>query len=226
MNKINEKKSQLKEKEKSEKLKPPSSSTKDQSFSSIKENLSSSRENQTSSKEVPTSSSTEFSPILYWREPIPDVEILSLETPTIGAGSTSSSLKSSDEELKRCLSIDKTIWLDKYKCDDAEAKYQAKMAQEEKGSKINENKKDQLTKSKKKKDEKKTRNQVDHLIAAENTYEIKDYGDKTLEDVLEDFRCDNERFRTKLIGLTKLVGNLQIRIGHLESPPEDEVRLM
>jgi len=63
---------------------------------------------------------------------------------------------------------------------------------------------------------------VDHLIAAENTYEIKDYGDKTLEDVLEDFRCDNERFRTKLIGLTKLVGNLQIRIGHLESPPEDE----
>merc|ERR1711879_1130499 len=117
--------------------KPPSSSTKDQSFSSIKENLSSSRD-------VPTSSSTEFSPILYWREPIPDVEILSLETPTIGAGSTSSSLKSSDEELKRCLSIDKTIWLDKYKCDDAEAKYQAKMAQEEKGSKINKNKKDQL----------------------------------------------------------------------------------
>jgi len=54
---------------------------------------------------------------------------------------------------------------------------------------------------------------------------MKDYGDKTLEDVLEDFRCDNDRFRTQIIGLSQIIENLQIRIGHLEStPPSEESR--
>ena len=52
---------------------------------------------------------------------------------------------------------------------------------------------------------------------------MKDYGDKTLEDVLEDFRCDNDRFRTQIIGLSQIIENLQIRIGHLESTPPSEV---
>mgnify|MGYP001393188817 CR=1 FL=1 len=71
-----------------------------------------------------------------WREPIPDVEILSLDSSNNAEiSNTTKSPKSPDDELKRCLSLDtKTIWFDKSKCEDAEAKFQAKKSQEAKKS--------------------------------------------------------------------------------------------
>ena len=199
MNKINDQKSKEKKKVKQNEKKKQSSSA---------------------SNETLASSSTEFSPIVYWREPIPDVEILGLE-PSCNSEVVSLT-KSSDDELKRCLSLDnKSVWLEKSKCDDAEAKFHVKKSHEAKKSSTEEKDED---KSKSK--PKKTAGQQGK--APENTtnkdYEINDYGDKTLEDVLEDFRCDNERFRTKIIGLSQIIDNLQIRIGHLESKPVVEVK--
>jgi len=190
MNKINDQKSKEKKKVKQTEKKKQSSSA---------------------SNETLASSSTEFSPIVYWREPIPDVEILGLE-PSCNSEVVSLT-KSSDDGLKRCLSLDnKSVWFEKSKCDDAEAK-----------------KSNEATKSfTKEKDADKSKSKPKKTAgqqgkAPENTtnkdYEINDYGDKTLEDVLEDFRCDNERFRTKIIGLSQIIDNLQIRIGHLESKP-------
>ena len=197
MNKINDQKSQEKKKEKKKQKQKQSSST---------------------SNETLASSSPEFSPILYWREPIPDVDILGLETAdNVEIGNITTSSKSSEEELKRCLSLDnKTVWFDKSKCEDAETKFQAKKAQETKKSSTK-GKKDRTESNPKATDAKQAKTQ-------ENTItEMKDYGDKTLEDVLEDFRCDNDRFRTQIIGLSQIIENLQIRIGHLESTPPAEV---
>merc|ERR1712179_535951 len=115
MNKINDQKSQEKKKEKKKQKKPaPSTSNEIETLT--------------------TSSSPEFSPIVYWREPIPDVEILSLDSSNNAEiSNTTKSPKSPDDELKRCLSLDtKTIWFDKSKCEDAEAKFQAKKSQEAK----------------------------------------------------------------------------------------------
>lgn len=155
------------------------------------------------------SSSSEFSPIVYWREPIPDVEILCGD-PSNNAENvdkTKSSPKTEDE-LRRCLSLDKkSFWLEKSKYDDAEAKHH-----EAKRTSINERKGEEKTKSK-----------TNGATKTKEDYEIDYYGDKTLEDVLEDFRCDNDRFRTQIIGLTKIIENLQIRIGNLESIPAAEV---
>ena len=202
MNKINDQKSQEKKKEK-KKQKQPAPST--------------SNENETLA-----SSSPEFSPIVYWREPIPDVEILSLDSSNNAEIlDITKSPKSPDDELKRCLSLDnKTVWFDKSKCEDAEAKFQAKKAQEAKKSFTKEKKEDR-TKSKPENTNEKQAKLQENTIR--EGYEPNDYGDKTLEDVLEDFRCDNERFRTQIIGLTQIVENLQIRIGHLESTPTEEV---
>ena len=198
MNKINDQKSQEKKKEKKKQKQKQSPST---------------------SNETSASSSPEFSPILYWREPIPDVEILGLE-PADNAeiGNITNSSKTSEDELKRCLSLDsKTVWFDKSKCEDAEVKFQAKKAQEAKKSSTKEKKKNRTESKPKATDGKQAKTQ-------ENTIgELNDYGDKTLEDVLEDFRCDNDRFRTKIIGLSQIIENLQIRIGHLESTPPAEV---
>ena len=202
MNKINDQKSQEKKKEK-KKQKQPAPST--------------SHENETLA-----SSSPEFSPIVYWREPIPDVEILSLDSSNNAEIlDITKSPKSPDDELRRCLSLDnKTVWFDKSKCEDAEAKFQAKKAQEAKKSFTKEKKEDR-TKSKPENTNEKQEKLQENTIR--EGYEPNDYGDKTLEDVLEDFRCDNERFRTQIIGLTQIVENLQIRIGHLESTPTEEV---
>ena len=203
MNKINDQKSQEKKKEKKKQKKPaPSTSNEIETLT--------------------TSSSPEFSPIVYWREPIPDVEILSLDSSNNAEiSNTTKSPKSPDDELKRCLSLDtKTIWFDKSKCEDAEAKFQAKKSQEAKKSSTKVKKED-MTKSKPENaNEKQAKLQEDTIREG---YEPNDYGDKTLEDVLEDFRCDNERFRTQIIGLTQIIENLQIRIGHLESTPTEEV---
>lgn len=200
MNKINDQKSQEKKKDRKKQKQKQSSST---------------------TNENETSSSPEFSPILYWREPMPDVEILGLE-PADNAeiGNITNSSKSPEDELKRCLSLDnKTVWFDKSKCEDAEAKFQAKKAKEANKSSTKQKKEDKKESSPKATDGKQTKTQ-------ENTIrELNDYGDKTLEDVLEDFRCDNDRFRTQIIGLSQIIENLQIRIGHLEStPPAEESR--
>merc|ERR1712179_332695 len=203
MNKINDQKSQEKKKEKKkQKQKQPAPST--------------SNENETLA-----SSSPEFSPIVYWREPIPDVEILSLDSSNNAEiSNTTKSPKSPDDELRRCLSLDtKTIWFDKSKCEDAEAKFQAKKSQEAKLSSTKVKKEDRKKSKPKNTNEKQAKVQEDTIREG---YEPNDYGDKTLEDVLEDFRCDNERFRTQIIGLTQIIVNLQIRIGHLESTPTEE----
>jgi len=197
MNKINDQKSKEKKKVKQIEKKKQSSST---------------------SNETLASSSPEFSPIVYWREPIPDVEILGLEASC--NSEIVSVTKSSDDELKRCLSLDnKSVWFEKSKCDDAEAKLHVKKSQEAKKSSTKEKHEDK-SKSKPKK------SAGQQGKASEKTtnkdYEINDYGDKTLEDVLEDFRCDNDRFRTQIIGLSQIIDNLQIRIGHLESKPAVE----
>ena len=203
MNKINDQKSQEKKKEKKKQKKPaPSTSNEIETLT--------------------TSSSPEFSPIVYWREPIPDVEILSLDSSNNAEiSNTTKSPKSPDDELKRCLSLDtKTIWFDKSKCEDAEAKFQAKKSQEAKKSSTKVKKEDMSKSKPENANEKQAKLQEDTIREG---YEPNDYGDKTLEDVLEDFRCDNERFRTQIIGLTQIIENLQIRIGHLESTPTEEV---
>lgn len=176
------------------------------------------KQSSPTSNETLASSSPEFSPIVYWREPIPDVEILGLEASC--NSEIVSVTKSSDDELKRCLSLDnKSVWFEKSKCDDAEAKLHVKKSQEAKKSSTKEKHEDK-SKSKPKK------SAGQQGKASEKTtnkdYEINDYGDKTLEDVLEDFRCDNDRFRTQIIGLSQIIDNLQIRIGHLESKPAVE----
>merc|ERR1711971_1454575 len=191
MNKINDQKSKEKKKVKQTEKKKQSSSA---------------------SNETLASSSTEFSPIVYWREPIPDVEILGLE-PSCNSEVVSLT-KSSDDELKRCLSLDnKSVWFEKSKCDDAEAKFHVKKSHEAKKSSTKEKQEDKL-KSKLIKTPGQ-QEKIQENITNED-YEINDYGDKTLEDVLEDFRCDNDRFRTQIIGLSQIIENLQIRIGHLE----------
>lgn len=200
MNKINDQKSQEKKKEKKKQKQKQSTST---------------------SNETLASSSPEFSPILYWREPIPDVDILGLEpADNVEIGNITNSSKSSEDELKRCLSLDnKTVWFDKSKCEDAEVKFQAKKAQETKKSSTKGKKKERTESKPKATEEKQAKTQEDTIR------ELQDYGDKTLEDVLEDFRCDNDRFRTQIIGLSQIIENLQIRIGHLESTtPAEESR--
>jgi len=199
MNKINDQKSKEKKKVKQIEKKKQSSSS-----------------SSTSNDETLAASSPEFSPIVYWREPIPDVEILGLEPSDNSeiVSVTKPLQNSSDDELKRCLSLDNnSVWFEKSKCDDAEAKFHVKKSQEAKKSSTKEKQEDKL-KSK----PIKTPGQQEKIqenITNED-YEINDYGDKTLEDVLEDFRCDNDRFRTQIIGLSQIIENLQIRIGHLE----------
>jgi len=147
--------------------------------------------------------SPEFSPALYWREPIPEVEILDFDQPKPSC-SEPKLKKPKTNEISRALQQDSSVWLDKYKYEDAESKYFSKSP-----SKSSE--KNALKKTDK---EKKSVTRKETENAKKNSKD-----DRTLEDHIADFKSDNQEFRKNLLLLTGIVSKLQERVSNLEQKP-------
>ena len=166
--------------------------------------------------------SPEFSPALYWREPIPEVEILDFDQPKPSC-SEPKLKKPKANEISRALQqgiliqntnkfveksntyfVDSSVWLDKYKYEDAESKYFSKSP-----SKSSE--KNALKKTDK---EKKSVTRKETENAKKNSKD-----DRSLEDHIADFKSDNQEFRKNLLLLTGIVSKLQERVSNLEQKP-------
>ena len=173
---------------------------------------------------------TEFSPIVYWKEPLPEVLPLDLDeqkkseldttdlslcqttaivTVTNTPSSTTSSLyRTAGQSKEIASSLVRSVWLDKYKFEEAEVKY---FSQQE---------------------DRQRRTEAERKVTAEPTTEVKidklseqipirseeheEDDELTYEDHLEIIKSDNLEMRESLRTLTDVVFKLQERVKHLE----------
>ena len=183
-------------------------------------NTERSREDHTKTEHFKDDSvdSPEFSPIVYWKEPFPEVLPLDIEEepasvsgvsascPPPGPGNltaSSSSLRSSQQSRALGGSLVSSVWLDKYKYEDAEIKYYRLQSKGEK--------------SKPSMEETKVRpaSRSDQFFQTSTKLEQEE-DDRTFEDYLERFATDNVEIRKTLMSLNDCVMQLQERIKNLE----------
>ena len=151
----------------------------------------------------PTPPPTEFSELNYWREPIADVNLVELDP------LPSQVVKKDEKEnsLRKNLSLDNSVWLDKHKFEEAEKKYFEK--KQTKTTEVKEKKTESSTKIKSEKTQVKTEQVEDEEEVSDNI--------KKLKIQAEDYSKENGKLRNDLIDLTQLVQGLQKRIDKLES---------
>jgi len=182
-----------------------------------------------------TSTSTEFSPILYWREPIPEVDILDLELPP-----TSSSNPKVINSSKNFL--DQNVWIDKHKFNDAESAYYEKKSKANPNSKQSEmhpidsspktiSKSQDMPPSHEIKSKFKTSKKgMKENGRAQNVPEVYPQhvgnmnDEKTLEEYIEMFKEENQEFKENLKILSDVVHQLQLRVDYLEKDPSENLR--
>ena len=183
-------------------------------------NTERSREDQTKTEHFKEDSvdSPEFSPIVYWKEPFPEVLPLDIEAepaklsgdsgpslcPTPGKLTASSSTQRSSQQsqaLGSCLVS--SVWLDRYKYEDAEIKYYRLQSKGEKSKPTMEETKVRPPPS------------SDQFPQTSTKLEQGD-DDLTFEDYLERFATDNQEIRATLMSLTDCVTTLQERVKNLE----------
>ena len=158
--------------------------------------------------------SPEFSPILYWREPIPEVEIVDLDPqPSTSKNIKKESKGKSKEQTKIYplgkimqqkeynisifIILDQNEWPNKQQCNDAEKRYHEKEATKTKNTKV---------------DKKCSAPSPKTVISPSVTDD-----DRTLEEHLEGFKNDNSELKKNLLKLTEIVGKLQERVLNLEN---------
>jgi len=182
-----------------------------------------------------SSTSTEFSPILYWREPIPEVDILDLELPP-----TSSSNPKVINSSKNFL--DQNVWIDKHKFNDAESAYYEKKSKANPNSKQSEmhpidsspktiSKSQDMPPSHEIKSKFKTSKKgMKENGRAQNVPEVYPQhvgnmnDEKTLEEYIEMFKEENQEFKENLKILSDVVHQLQLRVDYLEKDPSENLR--
>ena len=188
-------------------------------------NTERSREDKTKTEQCQDDSadSPEFSPIVYWKEPFPEVLPLEIEEkpgkvpadsapsscPAPGNLTASSSAPRSSQEsraLSSCLVS--SVWVDRYKYEDAEAKFYQQKNQEEKSEPT------KPPKPAKPAMEEKVRPPSPSKPSSPNLEQEED--DRTFEDHLEKVARDNLEIRKTIRGLTDCVMQLQERIKNLE----------
>ena len=191
-------------------------------------NTERSREDKTQTEQCQDDSadSPEFSPIVYWKEPFPEVLPLEIEEkpgkvpadsapsscPAPGNLTASSSTPRSSQEsraLSSCLVS--SVWLDRYKYEDAEAKFYQQKNQEEKSEPT---KPPKPAKPAKPAMEEKVRPPLPSKPSSPKLEQEED--DRTFEDHLEKVARDNLEIRKTIRGLTDCVMQLQERIKNLE----------
>jgi len=200
---------------------------KQKSKETIKEGKVKDTEKKEDSKPL-SSTSTEFSPILYWREPIPEVDILDLELPPTSNANQATSNKSNF--------LDQNVWMNKHKFDDAESAYHEKKSKQNQN--LNQSEPNAIDSSPKtnsmvqdvtpsckpktktsKKEKKNKKAQKVEPTKAENKNE-----EKTLEEYIEMFKEENQEFKQNLKMLTDVVHQLQLRVDYLEKEPSKNLR--
>ena len=183
-------------------------------------NTERSREDQTKTEHFKEDSvdSPEFSPIVYWKEPFPEVLPLDIEAepakvsgdsaaascPTPGKLTASSStLRSSQQSRALGCCLVSSVWLDRYKYEEAELKYYRLQSKGEK--------------SKPTMEETKVRPPPPSDQFPQTSTKLEqEEDDGTFEDYLERFATDNSAIRNTLMSLTDCVRQLQERIKNLE----------
>ena len=168
-----------------------------------KVNANKSREAVIMEEKIEPTPPTEFSELNYWREPIAEVNLVELDP------MPSQVVKKDEKEnsLRKNLSLDNSVWLDKHKFEEAEKKYFEK--KQTKTTEIKEKKTESSTKIKAKETQVKTEQVEDDEKVSENI--------KKLKIQAEDYSKENGKLRNDLINLTQLVQGLQKRIDKLES---------
>ena len=185
-------------------------------------NTERSREDQTDDDYFKDDSvdSPEFSPIVYWKEPFPEVLPLDIEEepakvsgdsalsscPTPGPGSlTASASTQRSSQQTRALGgcLVSSVWMERSKYEDAELKYYRLQSKGEK--------------SKPTMEETKVRPppRSDQFFQTSTKLEQEE-DDRTFEDYLERFATDNVEIRKTLMSLNDCVMQLQERIKNLE----------
>ena len=179
--------------------------------------------------------SVEFSPIVYWKEPLPEVLPLDLEEPSkadqagvksqpaklvkvnlteTSSTSTASPTASQDknvEQIKRISSsLVESVWVDKYRFEEAETKYYGQKGREERKMKSSTQRKVRIEPT----TQGLTRVEISKKFEKPRSDECED--DLTYEDHLEIIKSDNLEMKESLRTLTDVVLKLQERIKHLE----------
>ena len=192
-------------------------------------NTERSREDQTKNEHLKEDSvdSSEFSPIVYWKEPLPEVLPLDIEEepakvsvdsapsscPTPGdLTASSSTLRSSQQSRALSCCLVSSVWVDRYKYQDAEVKYYQLKSQEEKSKPTMEEREvppphsDQSFQTSTKLNPEKEKEKE----------EEEEEDDRAFEDYLERLATDNLEIRKTVSQLTDCVMQLQQRIKTLE----------
>ena len=184
-------------------------------------NTERSREDQTKNEHFKEDSvdSSEFSPIVYWKEPLPEVLPLDIEEepakvsvdstpsscPTPGnLTASSSTLRSSQQSRALSCCLVSSVWVDRYKYQDAEVKYYQLKSQEQKSKPTMEAR------------EVRPPPHSDQSFQTSTKLDPEEEDDRAFEDYLERLATDNLEIRKTVSGLTDCVMQLQQRIKTLE----------